>query len=453
MNKRSKPDFDKENDSSYVNHLSPRPSDDYKWLSTLWTPVSKRQRTSPSSVGRMLQFYSPDAKTPTIKRTVSPAGLDISCLPPEMLAHVFRFLGYDDWLRCTYVCQYWSELVLSECDIPDFHGFSAHSIPPSLHFSVPIGRLLLLLSATDNRRDTMMDRAEDIISIGEKSSQRGYRYLNGTAYSGRWRNGRRNGFGLFIYQSGMVYLGGWLDDQKHGKGVVLSPNGSYYTGYWELDERILKPNLVLMYDECTPIRYVIACGDGEYLYDEPMECQKRSIYNAMVESFEDALDPRSDRQIPLNFQQPSIVKYRHGIYEGNLIGGRRHGWGAICWNRELSKKVNLPSNVEPVKREDMIYMGQWVMGQIEGFGLCFYPDHTVYKGNWFDGCTDGSGTMYFPATSQKRSGTWRRGVHCHEAYTRNESSEEDTIAAEMCSDVEFSYSSLKQYTRSDYPHY
>ena len=41
-------------------------------------------------------------------------------------------------------------------------------------------------------------------------------------YIGEFKEGKRNGVGLFYYSNGEIYVGEWLNDLKHGFGLQLN---------------------------------------------------------------------------------------------------------------------------------------------------------------------------------------------------------------------------------------
>lgn len=43
-------------------------------------------------------------------------------------------------------------------------------------------------------------------------------HANGDIYQGQWRDGKANGFGVYVDQQGHMYVGEWLNDQYHGEG-------------------------------------------------------------------------------------------------------------------------------------------------------------------------------------------------------------------------------------------
>ena len=43
--------------------------------------------------------------------------------------------------------------------------------------------------------------------------------MDGGTYEGEWRDGQRNGNGVFYYADGSKYDGEWKEDKKDGKGI------------------------------------------------------------------------------------------------------------------------------------------------------------------------------------------------------------------------------------------
>ncbi len=51
-------------------------------------------------------------------------------------------------------------------------------------------------------------------------------------YIGEWKQGKKNGWGIWHFKNGDVYEGMWVDDQRNGQGTVTFMDGSEYTGSW-----------------------------------------------------------------------------------------------------------------------------------------------------------------------------------------------------------------------------
>lgn len=53
-------------------------------------------------------------------------------------------------------------------------------------------------------------------------------------YEGDWVENKRTGQGVMQYANGDVFAGGWLNDEKHGEGVHLyAGKGRAYEGVWD----------------------------------------------------------------------------------------------------------------------------------------------------------------------------------------------------------------------------
>ena len=62
-------------------------------------------------------------------------------------------------------------------------------------------------------------------------------WSNGARYEGEYRDGMRDGQGVFEWPSGKRYEGGWREGKYHGQGVETKPNGARYEGGWRDGKR------------------------------------------------------------------------------------------------------------------------------------------------------------------------------------------------------------------------
>ena len=53
---------------------------------------------------------------------------------------------------------------------------------------------------------------------------------NGDVYDGHWKEGKKEGHGVYVYASGVKYNGTWHSDKMDGYGSLLFPDGSSYYG-------------------------------------------------------------------------------------------------------------------------------------------------------------------------------------------------------------------------------
>lgn len=57
-------------------------------------------------------------------------------------------------------------------------------------------------------------------------------------YKGEFRDGKRDGNGVFYYASGARYEGEWKENSKHGQGTYISEYGQHYTGEFTQDRMV-----------------------------------------------------------------------------------------------------------------------------------------------------------------------------------------------------------------------
>ena len=57
-------------------------------------------------------------------------------------------------------------------------------------------------------------------------------YNDGRVFEGFWVNDRRDGIGYETYKNGNFYQGTFMNNKPHGKGVYTWANGEKYDGEW-----------------------------------------------------------------------------------------------------------------------------------------------------------------------------------------------------------------------------
>jgi len=62
------------------------------------------------------------------------------------------------------------------------------------------------------------------------------KWKNGDSYDGEWKNGKKNGYGVYVSEDGQIYEGYWVDNRKEGQGKEVDPDGNIYEGEWKHDE-------------------------------------------------------------------------------------------------------------------------------------------------------------------------------------------------------------------------
>lgn len=292
-----------------------------------------------------------------------------------------------------------------------------------------------------------------------------YKYQNGTQYAGAWLDGKRHGQGIFFYNTGHFYIGSWKKNMKHGKGVIFFPNGSYYIGLWEEDTRVKNFSEENFVFECDNQLQSCSCSicklgsqnnakrgnnDKNGTQSTPQYCTSK-----LKSILESELDGNS-HCVPFERQQLYLIRTKMGRYEGNLVMGMKHGWGFFAWNNEQQDfhscelfpedqltPLSTPSMLSRYKKDHLMYAGQWALNQIEGFGICWYPDGKLYSGNWFEGKSNGIGSLYDPLEGLVSFGHWHRGKEL--SVKQSIMTLQDSESFKIYMKKEFLYSSFKLY--------
>lgn len=54
------------------------------------------------------------------------------------------------------------------------------------------------------------------------------KYSSGEEYDGKWKNGVKEGNGVFNYPDGTVYNGQWKNDYEEGIGILIEADNNVY---------------------------------------------------------------------------------------------------------------------------------------------------------------------------------------------------------------------------------
>jgi len=61
-------------------------------------------------------------------------------------------------------------------------------------------------------------------------------------YEGEWRDGKRNGIGVFYYSNGSKYQGEWVDNLKEGFAIFTYEDGRVFKGQFKSDKMVQPEN-------------------------------------------------------------------------------------------------------------------------------------------------------------------------------------------------------------------
>ncbi|CAI2385971.1 unnamed protein product [Moneuplotes crassus] len=233
-------------------------------------------------------------------------------------------------------------------------------------------------------------------SASKKDSKSGYfyrlrlygigeiKFKNGNTYSGKFKGGKRDGYGEMSYITPLEhcpkdigeYKGNWKRDKRDGKGVMNYSNGSIFEGEYRNDHRY---------------KGIYRSTSGE-------------VYNGKF--YNDEFHGKGK----LTFPDSTVI-------EGEFYKGQLQGTGKIIKNSAAGTVIfqGLIVDNEIGNRGKMtypngdVYEGYFKDGEKHGFGVLTSPNGYIYEGRWEDGVKDGKGREYDPEKSQIFEGMFSGG--------------------------------------------
>ena len=163
-----------------------------------------------------------------------------------------------------------------------------------------------------------------------------------------------HGTGTMLYPSGSKYVGQFVNGKHHGGGTLFYADGSRYQGAW---------------------KYGKMEGLGaETLPDGTL--RKGTWENGRLINLQnEKLDTKSKGPVQ-----------QMGCISGDCLNGKGYYMFAT----------------------GAVYIGEFLNGEIHGYGTCYYPNGTIYKGYWAHRFPEGQGTKTYEDGS-KRIGLWKKG--------------------------------------------
>ena len=177
------------------------------------------------------------------------------------------------------------------------------------------------------------------------------------SYEGEWKNGKRDGLGIYIKKNVFKFIGYFIQDYVNGFGKLTDSNGDIYIGYWQNSQ---------------------ANGVGEYT--------RKKIISYRGWWKNDKQDKFGIEKWPkLDFigdyvngvkEGYGIMNIKYGLYEGEMKGGNFNGIGKFIFND---------------KRK---YEGEFTNNKMEGYGILYLPNNKIFVGQFKDDLQNGFGVFY-----------------------------------------------------------
>jgi len=247
-----------------------------------------------------------------------------------------------------------------------------------------------------------------------------------TTFTGDFRSGLEHGNGLLLLHDGSMYKGNWSQGMPNGQGHRLYSNGNMYTGKWKDGRRHgtgifkWKDADQRSYSHTSPFLKVLN-GDeanqencnmtynGDFENDVPhgngvLTYPSGDIYEGSFEYSE--------------FHGVGIMTYKDGSeYSGAWKHSKCHGVGVYIFTGgnnyvgdfECGVYHGNGKMVHVTDDGQVVYDGQWVRGEKNGYGVCTYSNGVKFQGEWSNGFKHGRGTTT-SSDGHTRESIWDRDI-------------------------------------------
>eukprot|EP00948_MAST-09A_sp_MAST-9A-sp1_P003568 g3568.t1 len=249
-----------------------------------------------------------------------------------------------------------------------------------------------------------------LTSDGRMFRKHKYKYANGDIYDGEWVDGKRHGRGTMVYRDGSKYVGEYENGLFHGFGVMqwntikqgkLIFRGRKYEGDWKQgrkDGRGL---------------YILGNGDsyeGDFVDDKYHGKGCYQYANGDVYDGDWVLG---------KWGGTGFIEFGNGDrYEGELRAGVFHGHGKYAWKRNGFPCGSYTGDYKSGMRHGRgrreyssgnVYEGELTKDELCGEGTMQYANGDIYVGDWFRNQRHGNGVMKY-ACGDRYEGQWQNDV-------------------------------------------
>ena len=177
------------------------------------------------------------------------------------------------------------------------------------------------------------------------------------SYEGEWKNGKRDGLGIYIKKNTAKFIGHFILDHVNGFGKLIDNNGDEYIGYWKNSQA----NGIGIYTRKKIISYKGWWKNDRQDKFGMEQWPKLDFIGDYVNGVKEGY---------------GIMNIKEGIYEGEMKNGNFNGIGKFTFND---------------KRK---YEGEFVNNKMEGYGILYLPNNKIFVGHFKNDLQDGFGVFY-----------------------------------------------------------
>ena len=212
-------------------------------------------------------------------------------------------------------------------------------------------------------------------------------------YSGEWKNGKREGKGLFYVNGDVRYSGEWRDNSPNGVGKLYTTDGKVaYEGPWKNGYHTIKKGIA--------ISYLTLC--------------KKEFYNNGSILYEGEWND-------FKYEGKGKLYYRNGIieYEGNFFNGLRSGLGkeyfvsgGLKYEGRFVKGLHQGSGKLYNENGHIKYEGSFIGDMYDRSGKLYNENgHIMYEGGFKNGLYEGAGEEYYDNGQIKYEGDFKNNEY------------------------------------------
>ncbi len=190
-------------------------------------------------------------------------------------------------------------------------------------------------------------------------------------YEGFWVNGKRTGYGMYLWPGTGKYIGNWQNDQMSGYGEYLAENDDNIIGQYA------NGNLN---------------GIG---------------YTVLNDVWSQGIYTNGNLSTPYSFSA-------NGATTGCTAGDCQNGYGQMKWSNGdfysgFFSNGSLSMGTYEFGNGDKYYGTYNSQNQLHGFGRYYYKDGRYYGGEWSNGQQHGKGYLLGVNITDKQIGEWSNG--------------------------------------------
>ena len=230
---------------------------------------------------------------------------------------------------------------------------------------------------------------------------------NDTLYVGDWYNGKMHGSGLFAKSGKMIYDGGFANGNlTQGNGLITLPNGEIYFGSMNNSDLEGTAHYIWGNHSAYFGEWKAGKKHGHGLSIEARSGFKLGNFSENEFRSGEILQLHGDIYYG-GFANGSsgqgVYAWNNGaVYMGEWVSGLMEGYGMLIrQNRSVERGLFRNNNLQSGEliqqySEGKTYIGDILHYSAHGSGLMLDSDGTIYSGNWQYGSRFGSGLLTYP---------------------------------------------------------